>query len=570
MNLQALYNLKEQLERLAAAGTSIQDGDFRLQKSVDILAPLAASSPVVAKITDNIKQILNTVPNQRSYIFLDSLALINAVIYTQGSFGCAGEPRKINAEPGKYLELSYSKLKDILEPLNNSGNGRLAQVQEMWQTHPEYFSDYRVINQLIKALDESYADLGTLYVSILYKQIRDGNFSPGILKENFSQVSKRSMMRRLQLLTAYGSESEWLSDLLPQAKKDLREAIITALGGNKDNLPLLLDLLKTEKGKNRQAVLKALAHIDTYETKELWKAELEKNASETICLFEGANTPLVTELTAEFFSKLIGQLQQNNSKELADLFNCCLNSMVGKWSSDIQHAWFQAAEVTQCKSYNEDFTSQLASTLAKSIIINPCRQAQETAHILSEQNKAYFCAFFMTEALTLPSEVLYNKYSDCIVQRNFFFQRENKKQEQLRLQITAALSWIYHNEVQNRDVISYIQTNSLAKIRTEEYRPVDKLDIRWFNLLTDSKVERPNNVLSYFEKTPTVGRMSYSLEQIMAALIDQTDSERCIAIGNFLYKSAQKEQKTWKRERYVNYLRRCGFSESVLEDLIRS
>lgn len=104
MNLQTLFDLKKQLDRLAIAGTSLLENDFRLQKSLEAIAPLAASSPVFAKISESLKNLLEAPQEKRNSIFLDVLALVNAVVYTQGSFGCAGELTEQKAEPGRCLE----------------------------------------------------------------------------------------------------------------------------------------------------------------------------------------------------------------------------------------------------------------------------------------------------------------------------------------------------------------------------------------------------------------------------------------------------------------------------------
>lgn len=568
MSLQALYNLKDQLERLAIAGTSLLESDFRLQRCVESLAPLAADSPVFAKIVDNTKHLLETSAEQRGLILLDVLALVNAVVYTQSAFGCPGEPTEIKNQPGQYVELSYAQLKAILDPITSKGNGRMAQVQELWDLHPEYFSDYRVIVQLINALDESYAELGTLYLKILHSQLKAGNFSPQLLKDNFDPTGKRDMIRRVQLLAYVNTEQEWLSEQLLKAQKGVKEAIILALGKDKANLSLLLDLANTEKGKNRQAVLRALAHIDTYETRELWETEFNKNPLEAIQSLAGSTTPLAIELAFQFLLKIMQNLATEQKKQATiSAFPHCLETIVGKWNANSEEAWIQAAKLAR-HIYNTPSncgatTTMLASALAKSLVVNPCNEAKATAQHLAEQDSSYLCAAFLADALSLSSEALYDKYADKIVHKSLF-KWETKEKKAARLQITAAISWICHSQSQKGDGIPYSYQDYLTNIIFDKFQPIDKLDLRWFSLLTAPDVGRPESSGSYFTDFQQIGGMYYSLEQIMAWLIDPDDQDRCKIIGDFLHQSAKKSKDIWMKPYYFKYLKQCGWNDSDL------
>ena len=51
MDMKPLYDVKERLEHAAIAGTGLLGEDFRLRRSAEAMAPLAAASPVFAKIS---------------------------------------------------------------------------------------------------------------------------------------------------------------------------------------------------------------------------------------------------------------------------------------------------------------------------------------------------------------------------------------------------------------------------------------------------------------------------------------------------------------------------------------
>ena len=568
MNLQALFILQDQLNRLAIAGTSLLENDFRLPRSLEALAPLAAASPVFAKIREGLQKLLEAPKERRNSILLDLLALVNAVVYTQGSCGCAGDLTEQQTEPGRYLELRYSQLKEILEPITSKGSGRLVPIQELWKQHPEYFTDYRLIYQLVKALDENYAELGTLYVKILHNQLEEGNFSPKLLEEDFDPAGKRNMVRRVQIL-AYAAEAQkWLLEQLPKAQKGVKEAIILALGKDKNNLPILLDLINTEKGKNLQAVFRALAYIDTYETQELWETELNKNHLEAIQLLAGSPTPLAAEIIAKLFIEVLQKLASGHKDNNTVMtLSYCLETIVGKWSAAIENSWYQAAELAKnihnMPTNFGEITTRLAATLAKSLVLNPCDEAKDTAKNLAERYPAFLCVGFLADALTLSSEALYNKYADKIVRKSFF-KWESKRHREASLQITAAISWICHDKIKDCDAIPYSYIDYLTNISFEGWRSIDKLDIRWFSLLTDPNVVRPDSGSSFSTDLPIVGGMYYSLEQIMAWLIDSNDPARCKIIGDFLFKSAKKSKDIYMKPYYFKHLKQCGWNDSEL------
>ena len=78
MNLQPVYAVKERLEHTILAGTNLLPEDFRLRRAADELAPLAAASPVFARIDAGVKQLLSAPAEARVSLLLDTLALVDA------------------------------------------------------------------------------------------------------------------------------------------------------------------------------------------------------------------------------------------------------------------------------------------------------------------------------------------------------------------------------------------------------------------------------------------------------------------------------------------------------------
>ncbi|MCI8304841.1 MAG: HEAT repeat domain-containing protein, partial [Lawsonibacter sp.] len=258
MNLQPLYDVKGRLEAAAISGVSLLGEDFRLQRAAEGLKPLAGASPVLGKIDAGLQGLLSAPAAERPGRLLDLLALVDAVVCTQGRTGLDGEMSPLPAGAGQYLELSFSQLQPLLTALTGTGGGRIETVRSAWENHPEFFADFRVLPALVSGLGDSYAELADLNEAILKAQ---GSWAVPLLKKGFDPAGKKEMARRVEVIAALegAGATPWLREVLPQAKKDVRGAVILALGADPENVPLLLDLSKTERGSSREAVLRALA-----------------------------------------------------------------------------------------------------------------------------------------------------------------------------------------------------------------------------------------------------------------------------------------------------------------------
>ena len=294
MNLQPLYDVKERLEQAAIAGAGLLGEDFRLQRAAEQLKPLAGASPVFGKIDVGLTQLLSAPAGERSGRLLDLLALVDAVVYTQGKTGAPGELVPLPTGGGQYQELSYGQLSPLLTALTTTGGGRMEIIKSAWEDRPELFSDFRVLPAVVAGLGDSYGEISELNAEIL-KAL--GPASLPLLKEGFDPAGNKAMARRVEVVSALegAAASPWLREILPQAKKDVRTAVLAALGTNRENTSLLLELVQTERGANRDAVLQALAGQDGEGVRAFWEKELEKN-SDSVKFLEPSNADWAIEL----------------------------------------------------------------------------------------------------------------------------------------------------------------------------------------------------------------------------------------------------------------------------------
>ena len=165
------------------------------------------------------------------------------------------------------------------------------QVQE---AHPEFWGDFRVLPALVRGLGDSYGELAELNAQILKGA---GPAPLPLLREDFDPAGSKAMARRVEVISAIegARATPWLREILPQAKKDVRTAVLATLGANRENTPLLLELVQTEKGANRDAVLQALAGQDGETIRAFWKKELEKHSG-SVKFLEPSNADWAIEL----------------------------------------------------------------------------------------------------------------------------------------------------------------------------------------------------------------------------------------------------------------------------------
>ncbi len=340
MNLQPLYDVKERLEYAAIAGVSLLGEDFRLQRGLEGLKPLAAASPVFGKIDGGLSKLLTAPPEQRAGLLLDVLALVDAVAYTQAKTGVEGELKPLPAGGGTYHQISYGQLCPLLTALTTTGGGRMEIIQSAWENHPEFFEDYRVLPGVAAGLGDSYGEIAELNARIL-KQV--GPSAVPVLKQGFDPAGKKEMARRVEVIAALEGEkaTPWLKEVLPNAKKDVRATVVTALGGDKSNAALLLDLAESERGKSREAALAALALQDGNEVSTFWEKELSQNSGSL--RFLGASqadwaSDLVARRLWDRMEEILARKESLTNPEVIELRQW-FSAALGKFSPSMLDFW---------------------------------------------------------------------------------------------------------------------------------------------------------------------------------------------------------------------------------------
>ena len=563
MNLQALYDLKERLEHATIAGTGLLHEDFRLRRAVEALAPLTKVNPVFSKISTAATALLNSPENKRGTRLLDVLSLVDAVVYTQGVSGVSGDLKPMEPGYGGYTQISYGELQPLLAALSGTGSGRTSLIRECWDAHPEYFSDFRVLPHVVGALGDHYGELADMIREILLTQ---GRGIIPLLKENFEPDGKMEMTRRVRLIAelAGESENEWFVSILPDSKKDIREAVIQALGLCKENNQLLLDLYQSERGKMKEAAMRSLAAMDSEDAESFLKKETEKKPNTVWCL-NGVNTACTADMTAFAVKKFLVSLLENpdsfNFTKQESLIQYC-NALNGKYSDSIRELWiwisskmpdFSEICVPDKKNAGEWLQLCFVGCMLGSAGSEMLELAREVG---SSQPEWFLCAQFLSDLMCRSPKDVYNSYEKYVIHENLLL-KETEHQKKERTQLMMILSLLAWQEKYGGYTLPRITADPITGEFMVKEQMISGLDRRWIAHLANHNVKQECSLCEFHPKLLLSARQG-AVERILMNLIDPNDRDMCQHCGTYYHRRAKM---TGELADYLDVLIRCGWKE---------
>jgi len=316
MDTTPIYELRERLRAAAMAGTSLLSEDFRLKRALEAFRPMEAASPVFAKVGQLTERLMAPDCLNPQGALLDAITLADAVICTLGTVDVPGEmdgTRAVDTEADAgslIVNAPYSVLKELLEALTTSGSGHYGTVCDIRENRLELFQDYRVKYALVQALGASYAELADK-VEHWLKEDNDRTILP-FLYQNFDPKGNKEMVRRVKVIDALAGAkaNDFYIKMLEKAQKEVRQALIFALRHRQENVPLLLDMAKTERGKNRDAVFMALANIEDERASTFLREFAGKEPEAALKYLIDATSAWSGELVAEICDRILEQFDQ--------------------------------------------------------------------------------------------------------------------------------------------------------------------------------------------------------------------------------------------------------------------
>ena len=189
MNFEPLYELKNRLENIAVVGINLAKDDFRLKRAVEHLKEYSTIAKVFKQIYDMGNELISTNDEDKCDLFLDLVALVDAVLCTQATTYSSNEPQEIKTitkSKDYYKEIHYSELSPLVYAFTE---GNLFIIQDAVDNKPEIFDDFRLKSYMIKGLSNKYSKVINLATKKLKKQrkeivpLQKDEFLPGVEKK---------------------------------------------------------------------------------------------------------------------------------------------------------------------------------------------------------------------------------------------------------------------------------------------------------------------------------------------------------------------------------------------------
>jgi hypothetical protein len=261
MSMPILIKVYDEMRRLAIAGSAVAPGDFRLKKLIPPLEKSGEKAPVFARVAQAAQAVVDSNDKTSSTALLELTTLVNAILYTQGETGTAGELKALETTDlgGQPTQAGARILKPLLEALGSTGSGRIELVRDAVERGT--FKDLRLVRPALGAIDDPYPEIADLIcekVLPLY-----GTAILPELRATLDIKGRGGHVRRLQLihrLDPHGSRA-LIQQALADGSKEMKVAAIECLGSDDDDLIYLLEQAKAKAKDVRAATLRALSAV---------------------------------------------------------------------------------------------------------------------------------------------------------------------------------------------------------------------------------------------------------------------------------------------------------------------
>ena len=316
MNFEPLYELKNRLENVAVVGINLVKDDFRLKRAVEQVKEYSTAAKVFKQIYDMGNSLISTNDEDKCDLFLDLLALLDAVLCTQATTYSGDKPQEINTiakNKDYYKELHYSELSPLIYAFTETGGGRLNIIIDSFKTNPEIMKDFRVKTYMIHGLSDKYSEISDRMVEELKKQ---GKEVIPLLKDGFDPQGKREMISRLEIIASLCKEEEndFYKYCIENGSKEMKENAISELKYCQDNIDYILDLIKTEKGTVKNKAYVSLLWMNDSRAEKEWDKFFKKKPFDNIYSFQFTNQQWVIDYLNNFIKEYIVELKNKTLK----------------------------------------------------------------------------------------------------------------------------------------------------------------------------------------------------------------------------------------------------------------
>ncbi|WP_335934273.1 hypothetical protein [Fusobacterium polymorphum] len=317
MNFEPLYELKNRLENVAVVGINLVKDDFRLKRAVEQVKEYSNAAKVFKQIYDMGNSLISTDDEDKCDLFLDLLALLDAVLCTQATTYSGEKPQEIKTiakNKDFYKELHYSELSPLVYALTETGSGRYEIIEDTIENNSKLLNDFRVKNYMIHALSDKYSEISYMITEELKKQTKE--IVP-LLKDGFDPQGKREMIYRLDIISSLSKEEEndFYKYCIENGSKEIKEIAIGALKYSQDNIDYILDLTKTEKGKLKNKAFEVLSYMNDDRAVKEWDKFFKKKPFENILYLQNTTQQWVTDYLINYIEDYVEKLKKEDTKK---------------------------------------------------------------------------------------------------------------------------------------------------------------------------------------------------------------------------------------------------------------
>ena len=317
MNFEPLYELKNRLENVAIVGINLAKDDFRLKRAVEQVKEYSTAAKVFKQIYDMGNSLISTDDEDKCDLFLDLLALLDAVLCTQATTYSGDKPQEIKTitkNKDFYKELHYSELSPLVYALTETGSGRYEIIEDAIENNSKLLNDFRVKNYMIHALSDKYSEISYMITEELKKQTKE--IVP-LLKDGFDPQGKREMIYRLDIISSLSKEEEndFYKYCIENGSKEIKEIAIGALKYSQDNIDYILDLTKTEKGRLKNKAFETLSYMNDDRAEKEWDKFFKKKPFENILYLQNTNQQWAIDYLTNYIEEYVKELKKEDKKK---------------------------------------------------------------------------------------------------------------------------------------------------------------------------------------------------------------------------------------------------------------
>ena len=514
MNFEPLYELKNRLENVAVVGINLAKDDFRLKRAVEQVKEYSTVAKVFKQIYDMGSSLISTDDADKCDLFLDLLALLDAVLCIQATTYSGDKPQQIKTiakNKDYYKELHYSELSPLLYALTETGSGRCEIIENIIENNSKLLNDFRVKNYMIHGLSDKYSEISYIITEELKKQ---GKEVIPLLKDGFDPQGKRDMVLRFDIISTLCKEEEndFYKYCIENGSKEIKEIAIEALKYSQDNIDYILDLTKTEKGRLKNKAFEALSYMNDDRAEKEWDKFFKKKPFENILYLQNTNQQWAIDYLTNYIEEYVKELKKEDKKkeigiEVSSLCMMTFKKRTNKLLSLYKELYpYNRYEIKRILSY------YIVSKVDKEII--------DLVKELSEKYEGEFLEQeFLISLIKDKPETVYKNFSKYIgvgksqkeikdLFSNFFLGKHSKTKETARIQedFRTVFNIIFHIEYkeESKEYILYWQNIDDYSVMEVKLSGFDK---KWYDIIFELDNDYYENWNSYSSYNSSIKRL---------------------------------------------------------------